>query len=109
RDSLGHYADFLRGNATELDALYSDSLISVTSFFRNAEAFAVLKRRVFPRLLQQRGGDPLRVWVLGCSTGQEAYSIAMAFTEAGEKPPRPRKLQVFAPDLNDANLDKARH
>ena len=109
RDSLEAYADFLRGNGKELDALYSDALIGVTSFFRNADAFAVLKHKVFPRLLQQRGAEPLRIWVLGCSTGQEAYSIAMLFTEAAEKSHRPRKLQVFATDLSEANLDKARH
>lgn len=103
------YADFLRGNPKELDALYSDALINVTSFFRTPEAFGVLQRKIFPQLLRQKGDDPLRVWVLGCSTGQEAYSLAMAFTEAAEKSRRPRKLQVFATDLNDANLEKARH
>ncbi|MBI4529073.1 MAG: protein-glutamate O-methyltransferase CheR [Deltaproteobacteria bacterium] len=108
-NTLADYADFLRGNAGELDVLYSDALISVTSFFRNPEAFDVLKRKVFPKLLQQRGDDALRVWVLGCSTGQEAYSIAMAFMESAENAPRMRKLQVFATDLNDALLDKARH
>jgi two-component system CheB/CheR fusion protein len=107
--TLAHYADFLRGNPKELDALYSDALISVTSFFRNAEAFDVLRHKIFPQLLQQRSAEPLRVWVLGCSTGQEAYSIAIAFAEAAEKFPRARKLQVFATDLNEANLDKARH
>src|SRR5229473_3385440 len=109
QNKLEDYAHFLRGNAKELDALYSDALISVTNFFRNPEAFDVLKRNVFPKLFQRRGDDPLRVWVLGCSTGQEAYSIAMAFVEAAEKAPRMRKLQVFATDLNDALLDKARH
>ena len=108
-NTLEDYAHFLRGNAKELDALYSDVLISVTSFFRNPEAFDVLKRKVFPKLLQQRGDDPLRVWVLGCSTGQEAYSIAMAFMEFAENAPRARKLQMFATDLNEALLDKARH
>ncbi|HSC46053.1 MAG TPA: chemotaxis protein CheB, partial [Candidatus Acidoferrum sp.] len=109
QDTTEGYATFLRGYAKELDALYSDVLISVTSFFRNPEAFDILKRKVFPKLLQQRGNEPLRVWVLGCSTGQEAYSIAMAFVEAAENSPRARKLQVFATDLNDALLDKARH
>ena len=109
QDTLENYAHFLRGNAKELDALYSDVLISVTRFFRNPEAFDVLKRKVFPKLLQQRGDEPFRVWVLGCSTGQEAYSIAMAFVEAAENASRMRKLQVFATDLNDALLDKARH
>ena len=106
---LDRYARFLRDNKKELDALYTDVLISVTSFFRSPEAFDVLRRKVFPKLLQQRGDDPVRVWVLGCSTGQEAYSIAMAFTEAVERAPQMRKLQVFATDLNDVLLDKARH
>jgi two-component system, chemotaxis family, CheB/CheR fusion protein len=109
QDTPEGYTTFLRGNAKELDALYSDVLISVTSFFRNPDAFDVLKRKVFPKILQQRGDDPLRVWVLGCSTGQEAYSIAMALMEAAEDAPRVRKLQVFATDLNDVLLDKARH
>lgn len=109
QDGPEDYARFLKGNAKELDALYSDCLISVTSFFRNPEAFDVLKRKVFPKLLQQRGDEPLRAWVLGCSTGQEAYSVAMTFLEAAENAPRARKLQIFATDLNDAMLDKARH
>ncbi len=109
QDALDGYAAFLKGNAKELDALYSDVLISVTSFFRNPEAFEVLKRKIFPRLLQRRGDEPCRVWVLGCSTGQEAYSIAMTFVETADKSPRMRKLQVFATDLNDALLEKARH
>ena len=108
-DTLAEYAQFLNGNARELYSLFSDVLISVTSFFRNPDAFAVLQREVLPRLLAQRGDEALRVWVLGCSTGQEAYSIAMAFVEVAEKEPRGRKLQVFATDLNDALLDKARH
>jgi two-component system CheB/CheR fusion protein len=109
RDTLESYAAFLRGNTKELDALYADSLINVTSFFRNADAFAILKSKVLAKLLAQRTDEPLRVWVLGCSTGPEAYSIAMLFTEAAEKSHRPRKLQVFATDLSEANLNKARH
>ncbi len=110
-DTVAEYARFLRGNTQELDALYSDCLISVTSFFRNPETFELLKHKIFPRLLQQRQRDdqPVRVWVVGCSTGQEAYSIAMAFQEAQDKLPRARKLHVFATDLNDTLLDKARH
>lgn len=107
-DSLAHYAAFLRGNAQELDALYSDVLISVTSFFRNPEVFDVLKKSVLPQLVEQPGHDPLRCWVLGCSTGQEAYSIAMAFTEAVENAPRMRQVQIFATDLNEVLLEKAR-
>ena len=108
-DTLDAYANFLRGNSEELGALYSDVLISVTSFFRNPEAFEVLEEKVLPELLGQPGDHPVRCWVLGCSTGQEAYSIAMAFVEAFDQAPRMRKLQIFATDLNEALLDKARH
>jgi len=108
QDTLDGYATFLRGNPKELDALFSDTLISVTSFFRNADAFAALQRKVMAPLLAQRGDEPIRIWVLGCSTGQEAYSIAMAYAELAEKTPHARKLQVFATDLNEANLDRGR-
>ncbi|MDX2055800.1 MAG: protein-glutamate O-methyltransferase CheR [Polyangiaceae bacterium] len=107
-ETLEAYAGFLRDNGSELDALYSDVLISVTSFFRNPETFDVLEQRVLPELLAQPGDEPLRVWVLGCSTGQEAYSIAIAFSEVVDRAPRRRNLQVFATDLNEGLLAKAR-
>ena len=107
--SIAGYAGFLRGNTKELGTLFSDVLISVTSFFRNPDAFDALKKLVFPELLKDRVNDPVRVWVLGCSTGQEAYSIAMALTEAAEAVDGGTpKIQIFATDLNDALLDKAR-
>ncbi len=109
QDTLKGYASFLRGNAGELDSLFSDVLISVTSFFRNPEAFDVLQRNVLPKLLAQRGDDPVRCWVLGCSTGQEAYSLTMSFVEAAQEAPRARKFQIFATDLNEKLLEKARH
>ena len=108
KNTRDDYANFLRGNAKELEALYSDVLISVTSFFRDPEAFETLKRKVFSKLLQHPRDEPLRVWVLGCSTGQEAYSIAMAFVECADRTAGGPKLQIFASDLNDANLEKAR-
>ena len=108
KHDLPGYIKFLRGNAVEIATLFSDLLISVTSFFRNPEAFNVLKRVVFPELLKRRSATPIRVWVLGCSTGQEAYSVSMAFAELVEGMPRPPMLQIFATDLNEALLDKAR-
>src|SRR5216684_5557118 len=78
------YANFLRGKVKELDALYADILISVTTFFRNPAAFDVLKEKVFPKLVGRPRDQPLRVWVLGCSAGQEAYSIALSFVEFAE-------------------------
>jgi len=102
------YAQFLRDKGQELDALYSDVLINVTSFFRNAEAFEFLKREVFPKILPERRDEPLRVWVLACSTGQEVYSLAMALMEFFDNIPGAPKLQIFASDLNEALLAKAR-
>ena len=109
QQKLGDYAAFLKNNPKELDPLYSDLLINVTSFFRNPDAFEALKAKVFPRLLQLQGeNDPVRVWTLGCSTGQEAYSLAMAYTEYCDKISRAPKLQLFATDLNESHLERAR-
>jgi two-component system, chemotaxis family, CheB/CheR fusion protein len=109
QNTTASYAAFLKDNDRELDALYADVLIAVTGFFRNPEAFEGLKRKVFPALLASRGaGEPMRVWTLGCSTGQEAYSIAMAYAEFIAKLSDPPRLQVFATDLNEASLVKAR-
>lgn len=102
------YANFLRGKPKELSALYTDMLISVTAFFRNPAAFEVLKKKVFPKLVKPQRDQPLRVWVPGCSSGQEAYSIAMALVEFAERSGQGRRLQLFATDVNEALLDKAR-
>ena len=108
-ETLAAYATFLKGNEKELSALYSDVLISVTSFFRNPDAFAFLKRMIFPKLLAQLGRDEtMRFWVQGCSTGQEAYSLAMLFAESAADSPRVPPLQIFATDLNEEMLAKAR-
>ena len=106
--TLADYANFLTKNVPELEALYSDILINVTSFFRNPEVFEVLHSEIFAQLLKQPGDDPLRCWVLGCSSGQEAYSIAMTFLETAEEAARPRHLQIFATDLSEPQLNKAR-
>ena len=106
--TLHDYSDFLHGNNQELAALYADVLINVTSFFRNPETFDVLGQQIFPELLKSGGNDSLRCWIVGCASGQEAYSIAITFIEAAERTAVTRKLQIFATDLNDAMLDKAR-
>jgi two-component system CheB/CheR fusion protein len=107
-ETLPAYAQFLRGNAQELEALFSDMLINVTSFFRNPQAFEALEREILPELLQRKGEDPIRVWVAGCSTGQEAYSLVMACLEVAGQAAGAPKLQVFATDLNEKGLEKAR-
>jgi two-component system CheB/CheR fusion protein len=94
KDGIGAYADHLRAHPGEAESLFQDILINVTSFFRDAEMFQVLKARVVPALLRNRSpDDPLRVWVPGCSTGEEAYSVAMVLLEGLEVSnvsPRPR-------------------
>lgn len=108
-ERLKDYRRFLQSSPAEVEALYQDLLISVTSFFRNPETFAVLKSKVFPRLTQDRSRhEPVRIWVLGCSTGEEAYSIAITFAEVAEASGRPIPIQVFASDLNGAAIEKAR-
>jgi two-component system CheB/CheR fusion protein len=76
-DSLERYGSYLEQNAIEVAALYQDIFIHVTSFFREPEMFAALQRKVLPKLVANRPqGEPLRIWVPGCSTGEEVYSIA---------------------------------
>ena len=90
--------------------LYHDILINVTSFFRDPETFEVLKDVVFPEILADKGPTaPIRIWVPGCSTGQEAYSLAMALLEFLEDRPARPPIQIFATDLSDeVALSKAR-
>ena len=108
-DGLAEYVTYLRQTPAEVESLYQDILISVTSFFRDPTAFEALKSTVFPRLLKDRSRhDPVRFWTLGCSTGQEAYSLAMAFTEAAEAAGSSVPFQLFATDLNPAGIEKAR-
>lgn len=108
-EGLREYARFAQGTPNELDALYQDILINVTSFFRNTESFDLLKAKVFPRLVEKRTAqDPVRIWVLGCSTGEEAYSVAIAFSEFLEGIEREIPTQIFATDLNGAVIERAR-
>jgi len=108
-EDLATYAAFVAENGAEAEALYQDILINVTSFFRDPEAYELLKTRVFPELADNRARhDPIRVWVLGCSTGEEAYSIAMAYSEFAEATGQRVPLQIFATDLNNAGIERAR-
>ena len=107
--NLEEYADLLRNDAGELEALTQDILIGVTSFFRNEESFDALKNQVFSRLFTDRPRkDPVRVWVLGCSTGEEAYSVAIALTEYAAKFHSHVPVVLYATDLNAAVIEKSR-
>jgi two-component system CheB/CheR fusion protein len=111
-DSMAAYADFLRANAQELILLFKEMLIGVTSFFRDPQVWTDLQEEILPVLIARpvRDSGPLRAWVVGCSTGEEAYSLAIAFTEALDACPAPahRQLQIFATDLNADAIAAAR-
>ncbi len=110
KDNLTDYAQYLVGNHSELEALFQDILINVTSFFRDPEAFEALKRVVFPAIWESKESQqPIRIWAPGCSTGQESYSLAMALTEFLDDKPVRRSVQFFGTDLSDSvSLHKAR-
>jgi two-component system CheB/CheR fusion protein len=109
KEDLNEYLVYLRGNADEQDILYQDLLIPVTQFFRDPKVFEALCGTVFPTLLKDKPwNEPLRVWIAGCSTGEEAYSIVMCLHEyLGEKASS-SKIQVFATDISETAITKAR-
>jgi two-component system CheB/CheR fusion protein len=110
KNNLIEYADLLLQDRSEIEALYRDLLINVTGFFRDPDVFEALKHAAFPEILHGKSvATPIRIWVPGCSTGQEAYSIAIALLEfLDDKPFRPT-IQVFATDLSDSvALERAR-
>ena len=105
--SVDDYLTRLRSERDELDALYRDLLIGVTRFFRDPEAFALLEQRILPELLTREPRNvPLRLWVAGCATGEEAYSLAIVLQELaaryGERP-----IKIFATDVHRGSLDQA--
>ena len=110
QQSMADYALGLAQDASEVEALYRDLLINVTSFFRDPEVFDYLKREIFPRIIKDKGTDaPVRLWVPGCSTGQEAYSLAIILWEFFDDRPVRRPIQIFATDMVDTVLfEKAR-
>jgi two-component system CheB/CheR fusion protein len=108
-DDMELYARFLKENPAEIHALFKELLINVTSFFRDPEAFALLKQEVLPSLFEGKPeGYVLRVWVAGCATGEEAYSIAMLLREFMDETRKDHKVQLYATDLDDEAIGLAR-
>lgn len=102
-DKIAHYVHFLQENPAERELLFKELLIGVTRFFRDPAAWVQLRDQALPMLLAKRpAGGPLRAWVVGCSTGEEAYSLGIAFREALDQlnPPKTYSLQIFATDLD---------
>ncbi|MBA2612355.1 MAG: PAS domain-containing protein [Bacteroidetes bacterium] len=107
--TVKEYAKFLAKNPKEVALLYTDLLINVTSFFRDAENFRYLKSNILPKLIKDKTkNESLRIWVPACSTGQEAYSIAMLITEIQEKEKTKIPVQIFATDLSEQTIKGAR-
>lgn len=103
------YLNFLREKKSEQDALYNDMLISVTQFFRDPPSFELLCNTLLPALMnKKRDGDPLRIWIAGCATGEEAYSMAMCLQEQLGDKAAAMKIQIFATDISEIAIAKAR-
>jgi two-component system, chemotaxis family, CheB/CheR fusion protein len=106
---LDDYVRYLRRFPSAVDALFKDLLIGVTNFFRDPEAFRALEERVVPRLVEGSGSaGQIRIWVPSCSTGEEAYSIAMMLGEHMDRTRQNRKVTIFATDIDPAAIDVAR-
>ena len=107
-DKIEDYVDFLTENTREVNILYKELLIGVTRFFRDHEAFEKLKETVIPELFrEEKISEPLRIWCVGCSTGEEAYSLAIILKEFMEENNVSREVKLFATDLDKDAIDFA--
>jgi two-component system, chemotaxis family, CheB/CheR fusion protein len=107
--TIGDYLQYLRTHVTEIQGLFDDLLISVTSFFRDPEAWRALKQLVVRFLVEHTDpGEQLRAWVPGCATGEEAYSLGILFHEEFERRGTERDLIIFASDPDESSLQIAR-
>ena len=108
-ESFKDYLAILRAEPHEVSSLYEDILITVTAFFRNPEVFKTLKSAVFPAILKGREANlPVRIWVPGCSTGEEVYSVAITLFEAMQLMDVQPPVQIFATDISETAIERAR-
>ena len=107
-ENIDDYVTYLREHSAEVQALYEDMLIHVTSFFRDPLAFEALGTKVFPNIANQGADVPIRIWVAGCSTGEEAYSLAICLLEYLDNQPIKPQIQIYATDISDRSIDTAR-
>ena len=109
-ENMKEYVEYLRTHPSEKQTLFDDMLIGVTSFFREPKTFETLKEKLLPELLKNSDPkEPLRIWIPGCSTGEEAYSFAITIQEfLEENGPSDVQVQIFGTDVNEKNVDKAR-
>ncbi len=108
-DSAADYVKYLQENPMETDTLFRELLIGVTNFFRDPEAFDILKEKMMPSFFENRTPDrPIRIWVPACSTGEEAYSIAMLISECLNELAQKFQVQIFATDIDSYAIETAR-
>ncbi|MEH2278878.1 MAG: chemotaxis protein CheB [Nostoc sp.] len=108
-EQLEDYTQYLQQNPAEVKALYEEILIHVTYFFRDPEAFQLLKEQVFPSIMLSKSVEfPIRIWVAGCSTGEEVFSIAICLLEFLSEKVSPPPIQIFATDISEMAIEKAR-
>ena len=108
-DEIAGYVDFLRNDKDEVQNLFNDLLIGVTEFFRDKREFEVLETQVIPKIFENKAaGQQVRIWVLGCATGEEAYSIGILLREHMAKLDSPPQVQIFATDIDGRALATAR-
>ncbi|MCE1245624.1 MAG: hypothetical protein LWY06_03150, partial [Firmicutes bacterium] len=108
-DNLEAYVKFIQHNPDEIEKLFKELLIRVTHFFRDNDAFSILKKQALPHLLKDKERDEvLRVWIPGCSTGEEAYSIAIIIQEFLNEHQLKVKVQIFATDIDEESIEKSR-
>ncbi len=108
-ETLEVYSREVEQNREEANALCENCLITVTAFFREPAVFEELKKKVFPALMENRGlDDPIRIWVPGCATGEEAYSIAISLMEFLDDAKTTVPFEIFATDISEAAIEKAR-
>ena len=107
-ERLKDYIRYLQENPSEVVSLFHDILINVTGFFRDPQAFEALTDKVFPILKDSTGNGPIRIWVPGCSSGEEAYSLAIALLEYRDRSAANFSIQIFATDIDDVAIEGAR-
>lgn len=107
-DTIDEYVSYVENKPSEVEALYNDILIRVTGFFRDPEVFDALCTEIVPQMLRDRVNEPLRVWVPGCATGEEVYSLAICMVEAVHDGGLACPVQIFGTDISDQSIDRAR-
>ncbi|MBI4458589.1 MAG: hypothetical protein HY648_00850 [Acidobacteria bacterium] len=108
-DTVTEYAKYVSEHPEEARALFQDMLIHVTEFFREPEVFETLEKFIFPRIIANLpSGEAVRIWVPGCSTGEEVYSLAIALQDQLGDTPAQSRIQIFGTDISERDIQKAR-